>query len=41
MRWNVWPALRSPKGMRMYSNRPKGVMIAVLGTLLASTGTWW
>ena len=40
-RWNVWAALRSPNGIRTNSNRPKGVVIAVLGTSSGCTGIWW
>ena len=37
--WNVIPAFLSPKGIRRNSKRPKGVMMAVLGTADSSRGT--
>jgi len=39
--WKVWAAFLRPKGMNMYSKRPKGVIIAVFGTSVAETGIWW
>jgi hypothetical protein len=29
-RWKVWVALRRSKGMKRYTNKPNGVIIAVL-----------
>jgi hypothetical protein len=37
-RWKVWAALRRPKGMKRYSNKPNGVMIAVLAMSWAAIG---
>ena len=39
--WNVCAAFLSPKDMRTNSNRPKGVVTAVLGTSEGLTGIWW
>jgi hypothetical protein len=30
-----------PKGVNKYSNKPKGVMMAVLGISSGATGIWW
>ena len=38
-RWNVCAAFFSPKGIKMYSNNPKGVQIAVFGMSSAAIGT--
>ena len=40
-RWKVWPALRKPNGIRVNSNRPKGIVMAVFGTSAGSIGIWW
>ena len=40
-RWKVLPALRIPKVMRVNSNRPNGVVMAVFGMLEVFIGTWW
>ena len=40
-RWNVCAAFRKPKGIRTNSKRPKGVVMAVLGTSSGATGIWW
>ncbi len=37
-RWKVWVALRRPKGMKRYSNKPNDVMIAVLEMSRAAMG---
>jgi hypothetical protein len=37
-RWKVWAALRRPKDMKRYSNKPNGVMIAVLAMSWAAIG---
>ncbi len=37
-RWKVWAALRRPKGMKRYSNKPNGVMITVLAMSWAAIG---
>jgi hypothetical protein len=37
-RWKVWAALRRLKGMKRYSNKPNGVMIAVLAMSWAAIG---
>jgi hypothetical protein len=36
--WKVCAALQRPKGMKRYSNKPNGVMIAVLATSWAAIG---
>ena len=35
------PAFLRPKGIRLYSNRPKGVVMAVFCTSAGFTGIWW
>jgi len=37
-RWKVWAALQRLKGMKRYSNKPNGVMIAVLAMSWAAIG---
>ena len=39
--WNVWTAFRKPNRTRGNSNKPKGVVINVLGICSGSTGIWW
>jgi len=38
-RWKVWAELRRPKGIEVYSKRPKGVITAVLGMSAVCMGT--
>jgi hypothetical protein len=38
--WKVCVALDSPKGVNKYSNKPNGIMIAVFGMSLVTTGIW-
>ncbi len=38
-RWKVIPVLRSPNGMQVNSNNPKGVIMAILAMSSAATGT--
>jgi hypothetical protein len=33
--------LKSQKGVNKYSNKPKGMMMAVFWTSSGSTGNWW
>ncbi len=40
-RWKVLPAFHMPKVMRVNSNRPNSVVMAVLGMSVAFIGTWW
>ena len=40
-RWNVCAAFLRPKGICTNSNRPKGVVTAVLGMSAGVTGIWW
>ena len=40
MRWKVFPALRSPKGMNSHSKAPKGVRTQVFGMSTSAIGTW-
>ena len=40
-RWNAWATFRGPKGMRLNSNRPKVVVIAIFPLSLGATGIWW
>jgi hypothetical protein len=39
--WKVWAAFDQPNGMNKYSNKPNGVMMAVLGISSGATGIWW
>jgi hypothetical protein len=38
--WKVMPAFFSPNGMRTNSNKPNGVITAVLVMSSGATGTW-
>jgi hypothetical protein len=40
-RWKDGPAFLRPKGIRLYSNKPKGVVMAVFCTSAGFTGIWW
>ena len=40
-RWKVCAAFLRPKGIRTNSNRPNGVVMAVLGMSSGATGIWW
>lgn len=40
-RWKVWAALRRPKGIIRYSNKPNGVITAVFSISEGETGIWW
>ena len=40
-RWKVFPAFLMPKVIRVNSNRPNGVVIAVLGMSPGFMGIWW
>jgi hypothetical protein len=40
-RWKDSPAFLRPKGIRLYSNKPKGVVMAVFFTSAGFTGIWW
>jgi hypothetical protein len=35
------PAFLNPKGILMYSKRPKGMVVAVFCTSAGLTGIWW
>ena len=40
-RWNVCAAFLSPKGIFTNSNKPNGVVTAILVMSEGETGIWW